>query len=125
MKNGDAAESLAKCICDGNVWGAGMSASHDTSYHLGDTSFDVEKIYMNDHVSQIYLNDVYYDVSCEFSKTDCESAPDSVCDVVRSEDTKDRRALSFDEEFDAAFDVESAERPFQRPARGLVDKCVS
>ena len=37
---------------------------------------------MNDHVSQIYLNDVYYDVSCEFSKADCESAPDSVCDVV-------------------------------------------
>ena len=68
---------------------------------------------------------MYYDVSCEFSKTDCESAPDSVCDVVRSEDTKDRRALSFDEEFDAAFDVEPAERPFQRPARGLVDKCVS
>ena len=123
MKNDDA-ESLAKCLCDGNVWGAGMSGN-DASYHLGNTSFDVEKIYMNDHVSQIYLNDVYYDVSCEFAKADCESAPDSVCDVVRSEDTKDRRALSFDEEFDAAFDGEPAERPFQRPARGLADKCVS
>ena len=123
MKNDDA-ESLAKCLCDGNVWGAGMSGN-DASYHLGDTSFDVEKIYMNDHVSQIYLNDVYYDVSCEFAKADCESAPDSVCDVVRSEDTKDRRALSFDEEFDAAFDGEPAERPFQRPARGLQDKCPS
>ena len=122
IKSGDV-KSLAKCLCDGNVWGAGMSGN-DASYHLGNTSFDVEKIYMNDHVSQIYLNDVYYDVSCEFAKADCESAPDSVCDVVRSEDTKDRRALSFDEEFDAAFDGEPAERPFQRPARGLEDKCA-
>ena len=65
---------------------------------------------------------MYYDVSCEFSKTDCESAPDSVCDVVRSEDNEDRRALSFDEEFDAVFDGEPAERPFQRPSRGLDDK---
>ena len=96
----------------------------DASYHLGNTSFDVDNIYMNDHVSQIYLNDVYYDVSCELSKADCESTPGSVCDVVRSKDNKDRRALSFDEEFDAAFDEESAERPFQRPARGLEDKCA-
>ena len=120
IKSGDV-KSLAKCLCDGNVWGAGMSGN-DASYHLGDTSFDVEKIYMNDHVSQIYMNDVYYDVSCEFSKADCESAPDSVCDVVRSEDNEDRRALSFDEEFDAVFDGEPAERPFQRPSRGLDDK---
>jgi len=122
MKNSDP-DSLSKCLCDGNVWGAGMNG-RDASYHLGNTSFDVDNIYMNDHVSQIYLNDVYYDVSCELSKADCESTPGSVCDVVRSKDNKDRRALSFDEEFDAAFDEESAERPFQRPARGLQDKCA-
>ena len=122
IKSGDV-KSLAKCLCDGNVWGGGMNG-RDASYHLGNTSFDVDNIYMNDHVSQIYLNDVYYDVSCELSKADCESTPGSVCDVVRSKDNKDRRALSFDEEFDAAFDEESAERPFQRPARGLQDKCA-
>ena len=56
IKSGDV-KSLAKCLCDGNVWGAGMSGN-DASYHLGDTSFDVEKIYMNDHVSQIYMRRV-------------------------------------------------------------------
>ena len=33
-------------------------SGNDASYHLGDTSFDVEKIYMNDHVSQIYMRRV-------------------------------------------------------------------
>ena len=122
LKNGDA-KDLKKCLCDGNVWGAGMSGS-DASYHLGNTSFQVKSIYMNDHVSEIYQNNVYYDVRCEFSEAYCETAPASVCDVVRSEDNEDRRALSFDEEFDAAFDGEPAERPFQRPSRSLGDKCV-
>ena len=89
---------------------------HAASYHVHDTSFGIEHIYMDDKP------DVSYNVTCELSKADCESAPDSVCDVVRSEDNEDRRALSFDEEFDTVFDGEPAERPFQRPSRGLDDK---
>ena len=83
-----------------------MSA-HAASYHLGDTSFGIEQIYMDDKP------DVSYNVTCEFSKADCESYSDSVCDVVSSEVNEDRRALSSDEAFNAAFD---GEPPYQRPA---------
>ena len=106
IKNGDA-ESLAKCFyCDDAVLGGRMSA-HAASYHLGDTSFGIEQIYMDDEPN------LSYNVTCEFSKADCESYSDSRCDVVSSEVNEDRRALSSDEAFDAAFD---GEPPYQRPA---------
>ena len=121
LKNGDA-KDLWKCLCDGNVWGAGMSGS-DASYHLGNTSFQVKSIDMNDHVSEIYQNNVYYDVRCEFSEAYCETAPASVCDVVRSEDNEDRRALSFEEEFDRAFDG-APPLAAPRPRRMLGKACA-
>ena len=74
IKNGDA-ESLARCFYCDESWGGRMSA-HAASYHVHDTSFGIEHIYMDDKP------DVSYNVTCELSKADCESAPDSVCDVV-------------------------------------------
>ena len=71
-----------------------MSAA---SYHLHENSFGVEQIYLDDQ------RDVSYDVTCELSKADCKSAPDSVCDAVSSEvifQDEDRRALSFEDAFD-------------------------
>ena len=93
IKTGDA-ESLAGCLlCEGNDLKSRMSA-HAASYHLLATSFGIEQIHMDDQ------RDVSYDVTCEFSKADCESAPDSVCDAT----FHDRRALSVDDAFDGAFD---------------------
>ena len=105
IKTGDA-ESLAGCLlCEGNDLGSPMSA-HAASYHLLATSFGIEQIHMDDQ------RDVSYDVTCEFSKADCESAPDSVCDATFHED---RRALSGDDAFDGAFDgAFEGEPPFER-----------
>ena len=61
---------------NGEVWEPRMSAA---SYHLRENSFGIEQIYLDDQ------RDVSYDVTCELSKADCENAPDSVCEAVRSE----------------------------------------
>ena len=105
IKTGDA-ESLAGCLlCEGNDLKSRMSA-HAASYHLLATSFGIEQIHMDDQ------RDVSYDVTCEFSKADCESAPDSVCDATFHED---RRALSVDDAFDGAFDgAFEGEPPLER-----------
>ena len=63
-----------------------MSAA---SYHLREKSFGIDQIYLGDqrHVS--------YDVTCEISKADCESTPDSLCDAKTFLDD-----LSFEDSFD-------------------------
>ena len=119
IKSGDA-ESLAKCFyCDDDVLGPGMSA-HAASYNFRDSSFGIVQVYMDD------LPDVSYNVTCDFSKATCESAPDSVCDVVSSEVNEDRRALSSDE-FDAAFDGEpQIQRAHLRQlSRRQLNKCCT
>ena len=82
-----------------------MSAA---SYHLHENSFGVEQIYLDDQ------RDVSYDVTCEISKADCASAPDSLCDAVVSSEVifsdDDRRALSFDDAFDGEVNVDSRRR---------------
>ena len=78
----------------GRVWEPRASAA--IHFSLGN-SFGVEQIYLDDQ------RDVSYDVTCELSKADCKSAPDSVCDAVSSEvifQDEDRRALSFEDAFD-------------------------
>ena len=78
-----------------------MSAA---SYHLHENSFGIEQIYLDDQ------RDVSYDVTCEISKADCESAPDSLCDAVMSSEVifsdDDRRALSFEDAFDGEANVQ-------------------
>ena len=78
-----------------------MSAA---SYHLHENSFGIEQIYLDDQ------RDVSYDVTCEISKADCESAPDSLCDAVMSSEVifsdDDRRALSFEDGFDGEANVQ-------------------
>ena len=66
--------SLVKMnLGDGEFWEPRMSAA---SYHLHESSFGIEQIYLDDQ------RDVSYDVTCEISKADCENAPGSLCDAV-------------------------------------------
>ena len=87
--------SLVKIdLGSGKVWEPRASAA--IHFSLGN-SFGVEQIYLDDQ------RDVSYDVTCELSKADCKSAPDSVCDAVSSGaifQDEDRRALSFEDAFD-------------------------
>ena len=81
---------------------------HAASYHVHDTSFGIEHIYMDDKP------DVSYNVTCELSKADCKIAPDSVCDAVSSEvifQDEDRRALL---SFEDAFDGDSEAKVYPR-----------
>ena len=86
----------------GEFWEPRMSAA---SYHLHESSFGIEQIYLDDQ------RDVSYDVTCEISKADCENAPDSRCDAVVSSEVifsdDDRRALSFEDAFDGEAKVHS------------------
>ena len=85
--------SLVKMnLGDGEFWEPRMSAA---SYHLHESSFGIEQIYLNDR------RDISYDVTCELSKADCENTPESLCDAVSWE-------VSFDGAFDG--DVSSSRR---------------
>ena len=88
--------SLVKIdLGSGRVWEPRASAA---IYNLHENSFGIEQIYLDDQ------RDVSYDVTCEISKADCESAPDSLCDAVVSSEVifsdDDRRALTFEDAFD-------------------------
>ena len=94
IENGDDESLVKMSVGDGEFWEPRMSAA---SYHLHENSFGIEQIYLDDQ------RDVSYDVTCELSKADCKSAPDSVCDAVSSGaifQDEDRRALSFEDAFD-------------------------
>eukprot|EP00964_Phaeocystis_antarctica_P135353 scaffold99736_cov61-Phaeocystis_antarctica.AAC.2 len=98
--------SLVKIdLGSGRVWEPRASAA---TYVNLDNSFGIEQIYLDDR------RDVSYDVTCEISKADCESAPESVCDAVMSSEVifsdDDRRALSFEDAFDGEVNVDSRRR---------------
>ena len=97
--------SLVKMnLGDGEFWEPRMSAA---SYHLHESSFGIEQIYLDDQ------RDKSYDVTCEISKADCENAPGSLCDAVSSVAIfpEDRRALeSFDDAFDGDSNIHSRRR---------------
>jgi len=86
----------------GRVWEPRASAA---IYEFQDSSFGIEQIYLDDQ------RDVSYDVTCEISKADCESTPDSLCNAVMSSEVifsdDDRRALSFEDAFDGEAKVHS------------------
>ena len=93
--------SLVKIdLGSGKVWEPRASAA---TYEFQDSSFGIEQIYLDDQ------RDVSYDVTCEISKADCESTPDSLCDAVMSSEVifsdDDRRALSFEDAFDGELKV--------------------
>ena len=93
--------SLVKLnLGDGEFWEPRMSAA---SYHLHESSFGIEQIYLDDQ------RDVSYDVTCEIPKADCENAPGSLCDAVMSSEVifsdDNRRALSFEDAFDGEIKV--------------------
>jgi len=93
--------SLVKIdLGSGRVWEPRASAA---TYEFQDNSFGIEQIYLDDQ------RDESYDVTCEISKADCESAPDSLCDAVSSGvifSDDDRRALSFEDAFDGEANVQ-------------------
>jgi len=101
---------------DGVFWEPSMSAAH---YHLGDNSFGIEQVYLDDQ------RDVSYDLTCPISKADCEIHPDTLCDGVPHSEViidEGRRALSFADAFDGGFD---GEPPLQAPRRRrLEEKCA-
>ena len=93
--------SLVKIdLGSGKVWEPRASAA---TYEFQDSSFGIEQIYLDDQ------RDVSYDVTCEISKADCESTPDSLCDAVMSSEVifsdDDRRAPSFEDAFDGELKV--------------------
>ena len=102
IENGDDESLVKMSVGDGEFWEPRMSAA---SYHLHENSFGIEQIYLDDQ------RDVSYDVTCEISKADCESTPDSLCDAVMSSEVifsdDDRRALSFEDAFDGEAEVHS------------------
>ena len=114
IEKGNDGSLVKMSLGDGEFWEPRMSAA---SYHLHESSFGIEQIYLDDQ------RDVSYDVTCEISKADCESTSDSLCDAVTSSEVifsdDDRRALSFEDAFDGEAKVYSRRRLFsnKRAAR--------
>ena len=93
IENGDD-ESLVKItLGDGIFWEPRMSAA---SYHLHESSFGVDQVYLRDQPD----GDVFYDANCEMSKEACETNPSTPCGVLPSAATAPRALSSFEDAFD-------------------------